>query len=745
MAIVEECAEVTVGVDSIDAGAAKLLERDSDLEIEMMELFEDLSLEDIVINKACVGKVMGCKTMPASVVRKILLSVWNLEKNWKMKKFKEGVLGFFFDSEEDCSKVMNRRPWLVNGVLLNLRPFPVEGEVRTSEFEVARFWVEFHGLPTRCLSDNNIPILAKKVGQLVKTDGKSREEVVRRGFLRCWIDVWISHPFPAGFFLKADATPDSWVQYKYEKLSYLCFNCGHLAHSSRDCLYPTAWVTPTIGPAVKMYGPWLKAQRAVRCFSDDHRKKEANPPPVKGTGVVQVADSNGEGGARPSTMHGADTTMQRSMHGSGSTNVRGGATVGEVVINNISPCAPEILNIPARDVLTERPLPDFAQPIGPNEAEVDLIPDIGPSLIQSLEIPHIWTCKSQTPHHFPEPINFKWPTNNPDLQKLYCELIGPDYTDLYKAQPSLISNPPDLSQMIIHLLGTKKRKAHTWYNPIPEVYKDSLFDNNDGASSTNQISPSKVSSTRELGSATFKLGSNGDTEDKAKNKRKARITRSPQGLRRNSGVKTRRSKKLLQDGDGQLQGGRKHAPTFAMRCLAWNCRGLRRPATERAIRGLSRSEKVDVLFLAETKVDEVAMTQLNVRLGFSNVACIPAVGIGGGFCVGWRNGINLRIKNVYSSVFECVYTPLNGLPPWTLFCVYGTPYAREKDSFWQWLSSVIIGCSTPWVIIGDLNVILKAEEKVGGRAFRSFEGAILQNFLMDSGGVDLGFSGPCLT
>ncbi|KAF4376188.1 hypothetical protein F8388_018857 [Cannabis sativa] len=586
MAIVQECAEVTVGVDSIDAEAAKLLERDSNLEIEMMELFEDLSLEDIVINKACVGKVMGCKTMPASVVRKILLGVWNLEKNWKMKKFEEGVLGFFFDSEEDCTKVMNRCPWLVNGILLNLRPFPVEGEVRTSEFEVARFWVEFHGLPTRCLSDINIPILAKKVGQLVKTDGKSREEVVRRGFLRCWIDVWISHPFPAGFFLKVDATPDSWVQYKYEKLLYLCFNCGHLAHSSRDCLYPTAWVTPTTGPVVKMYGPWLKVEGAAgncftaasfrreitlnsegvnlkgrnwrhkgqwRRFSNDHRNTEANPPPVKGKGVVQVADSIGEGGARPCTMHGADTTMQMSVHGSGSTNVKGGVTVGEVVINNISPCASEILNIPARDVLTERPLLDFAQPIGPNEAEVDLIPDIGPSLIQSIEIPHFWTCKSQTPHHFPEPINFKWPTNNPDLQKLYCDLIGPDYTDLYKAQPSLISNPPDLSQMIIHLLGTKKRKAHTWYNPKLEAYKDSLFVN-DGASSSNQISPPKGLATRELGSATFKLGSNGDTEGKAKNQRKARITRSRQGLRRNFGVKTRRSKKLLQEGDGQLQG-----------------------------------------------------------------------------------------------------------------------------------------------------------------------------------------------
>ncbi|KAF4377019.1 hypothetical protein G4B88_027658 [Cannabis sativa] len=200
MVVVEEFAEVTLGVDSVNPRATKLLERDRELKIEMMELFEDLSLEDIVVNKACVGKVMGCKTMPASVVRKILLGIWNLEQNWRMKKFEEGVLSFFSESEEDCTRVMNRRLWLGNDVLLNLKLWPVEGEVHMSEFDITRFWVEFHGLPTRCLSETNIPIQAKKVGQLVKSDAKQKEEVVHRGFPKCWTDVWICHPFPAVFF-----------------------------------------------------------------------------------------------------------------------------------------------------------------------------------------------------------------------------------------------------------------------------------------------------------------------------------------------------------------------------------------------------------------------------------------------------------------------------------------------------------------------------------------------------------------
>uniref|UniRef100_A0A803NHY2 Reverse transcriptase domain-containing protein n=1 Tax=Cannabis sativa TaxID=3483 RepID=A0A803NHY2_CANSA len=168
-------------VDVVDKASGKLLERDSAMEMEMLELFEDITLEDIVSNKACVGKIMGCKDMPNSVVKKRLMGIWRNLGVWRMKKCREGVLGFFFDTEVGCSFVMDKYPWLVNGVLLNLKPWPLEGEVRMAEFEVARYWVQFHDLPTRFLSGDNTTIIAKKAGEFVKTNEKSKFELVRRG------------------------------------------------------------------------------------------------------------------------------------------------------------------------------------------------------------------------------------------------------------------------------------------------------------------------------------------------------------------------------------------------------------------------------------------------------------------------------------------------------------------------------------------------------------------------------------
>ncbi|KAF4377333.1 hypothetical protein G4B88_005811 [Cannabis sativa] len=562
---------VTVEVDRVDEEGSRTMERDSNMEIEMMELFEDLTLEDIAVNKACVGKVMGCKNMAASVVKKILLGIWKLEATWRMKKFEDGILGFFFESEADCAFVMNKRPWLVNGVLLNLKPFPVEGEVRVSEFELGRFWVEFHGLPTRCLLETNIPVLAKKVGQLIKSDEKSKEETVRRGFLRCWIDVWLSHPIPAG------SNAEVWIQFKYEKLPFLCFNCGKLAHSNRECMAPTAWVTPPAGAAVRMYGPWIKVEGPPgNCFSassfrremvlcDEGVKLTKENPKVKGrwtrrlglsslevgnssvpmTAVQPCSDDKGKR-TREGTLHGT-------VHGGGRTGCTKNDEVAEVGRNVVQKVVSEesrasCLNIPPQKALVELPIPDFAN-VGQGE-ENDILPDIGPSLIQSLDIPHIWTCKSQIPHHFPEPTHFKWPTNDPELQKLYCKLLGLDYTNMYQAQPSLISNPPNVSEMITHLLGAKNRKAKTWYQPIPEKLKESIFDKegNDPGSCSITVSQGEGSKDDTGTEVTIEPFNPGTSEKRLKPRPRKGLRGQASLIRKtNSGVKTRRGRKRIQE------------------------------------------------------------------------------------------------------------------------------------------------------------------------------------------------------
>uniref|UniRef100_A0A803PR23 Reverse transcriptase domain-containing protein n=1 Tax=Cannabis sativa TaxID=3483 RepID=A0A803PR23_CANSA len=49
------------------------------------------------------------------------------------------------------------------------------------------------------------------------------------------------------------------------------------------------------------------------------------------------------------------------------------------------------------------------------------------------------------------------------------------------------------------------------------------------------------------------------------------------------------------------------------------------------------------------------------------------------------------------------------------------------------------------MVCGDLNAILSGDEKHGGQEYSSREGKLLQEFMIDTGGVDLGFIGPKFT
>ncbi|KAF4382159.1 hypothetical protein F8388_008645 [Cannabis sativa] len=543
---------VNVPVDVIDTENEKLLQRDSAMEMEMLELFEDITLEDVVLNKACVGKVMGCKDMPASVVKKILMGIWRNVGSWRMKKCGEGVLGFFFETEEDCKFIMDKRPWLVNGMLLNLKPWPVEGEVRVADFEVARFWVQFHGLPTRCLSNENASIIAKKAGQFVKSDDKSKVELVRT---------------------------------------------------------------------------WRRRQSRKSVGEDDSTlacKKDSEAVSAMSKGVEASSSEKDRDRASDSSTISQKVVFDRMVGNFG-------------YVRDPIPIGPNYLDLPN---------PDFAN-VGEGK-----IPDIGPTLAQSLEIPHSWVCASQRPHNYPDEVPIKWPTNDLEMQKAFLALYGREVTNKFQAQQTLIANPPDLSELINHLLGTHKRKAQTWYIPVPSRPHCSI----------------------------------GESEILIENE-------TP-------------------------------------------------PPTE-----IEKQLPVDIeasFSMGSFEHGESSKSKVRRKLGFLNICCIPAVGLAGGMCIAWRR-IQINVLETLDSGFKINVLDMPGCASWVLFCIYGPPYGDLKQPYWDRMLSKVQGIPLPWALMGDLNLILEAKEKMGGRPFQVNEGNMLKEFMLGSGGIDLGYVGPPCT
>ncbi|KAK3040502.1 hypothetical protein RJ639_028787 [Escallonia herrerae] len=80
------------------------------------------------------------------------------------------------------------------------------------------------------------------------------------GYMRIRIDMEIGKAIPKGFVLKREGAEELWIDFRYERLPDLCFECGHLRHVKKWCHQeadPTA--NRIQARATRYYTPWIRA------------------------------------------------------------------------------------------------------------------------------------------------------------------------------------------------------------------------------------------------------------------------------------------------------------------------------------------------------------------------------------------------------------------------------------------------------------------------------------------------------
>ena len=171
-----------------------------------------------------------------------------------------------FSYEENCNYVMEKRPLTFNGLHLNIREWPLDGSWSFKNFETSIFWVQVHDLPIPYSAEANGEAIEAKIGIFRGLEKKKKEAFLRQGYLRMRVEIHPDQQVPARLFLPLPNGKSRWVQFKYERLLRVCFNCGKLQHEE-ECKETMAMVIPPSGKAVRMYGVWLKAESAIdSCF-----------------------------------------------------------------------------------------------------------------------------------------------------------------------------------------------------------------------------------------------------------------------------------------------------------------------------------------------------------------------------------------------------------------------------------------------------------------------------------------------
>lgn len=80
-----------------------------------------------------------------------------------------------------------------------------------------------------------------------------------------------------------------------------------------------------------------------------------------------------------------------------------------------------------------------------------------------------------------------------------------------------------------------------------------------------------------------------------------------------------------------------------MNLLCWNCRGLRNPRAVRDLHLLVKEKRPNLLFLMETKVRNVKMERIKVKLGYEGLLTVEPMGKSGGLALLWKNNREVLI------------------------------------------------------------------------------------------------------
>ncbi|KAI8016696.1 hypothetical protein LOK49_LG05G01921 [Camellia lanceoleosa] len=236
-------------MDSLTAHATIELEEGSDESIDNSSL-------------CLIGKILTQKVLNKPAVSRIIQNAWKVRKEVAISPLADNVYLFRFENAEDRQKVLRETPWSIMGNLLVLQALVTGSSISEIEFSRCPFWVQVHGLPIDRMTRRNSQIIASSIGNLIGVEAPHNGLLLYYSFLRIRVNIDVIKPLPRGFHLRrkdpvTSKVSKKLVDYKYERLSKFCYDCGRIGHDNQSCKFVTHKARRQSG-----YGPNLRTGAA---------------------------------------------------------------------------------------------------------------------------------------------------------------------------------------------------------------------------------------------------------------------------------------------------------------------------------------------------------------------------------------------------------------------------------------------------------------------------------------------------
>ncbi|XVF59039.1 hypothetical protein PTKIN_Ptkin07bG0242100 [Pterospermum kingtungense] len=163
-----------------------------------------------------------------------MASLWKPEKGVAIKKISPHLFLFQFFHDIDLRRVLDGCSWTFDNHLLilhKLDPGKIPSQIPLFHVD---FWVQVYDLRTSFMTSIVGKRLGNFIGRFVAYDDKNNSQIWR-SYMRIRVSVDVRKPIKRRKKVALSDGKQTFITFKYEKLSTFCFVYGLLGHSDTFC------------------------------------------------------------------------------------------------------------------------------------------------------------------------------------------------------------------------------------------------------------------------------------------------------------------------------------------------------------------------------------------------------------------------------------------------------------------------------------------------------------------------------
>jgi hypothetical protein len=231
------------------------------------------------------------------------------------------------DNVADQDRILWGNPWIFRNSWLVVKPWDIETDPRTLDFDHVPVWIQLWGLPPHCKTKAMGMHLGSLMGEVEAAE--MYEYPGKKTIIKIKVAINVHKPLPTGIHVGNPTDGTCWVDFRYEKLPLVCFKCGLIGHVDKLCRNQPLNMD-TLAPM----GPWIRSTQYGRRKQEiKDQKFYSNPshspdfgkysPPVPDSLIQQLAamkiqaqntrnqGANNNPSPQGNTTHGAGQNVNR--------------------------------------------------------------------------------------------------------------------------------------------------------------------------------------------------------------------------------------------------------------------------------------------------------------------------------------------------------------------------------------------------------------------------------------------------